>query len=70
MIVAKPIVVKIGKKSQSLVIGKSVPAEVLSYWKKTDQLNALVNAGAIIDEKVKVNEVKIEDSKKEKKKQV
>lgn len=48
MIVKKPIgAIKIGNLSNRLTVGKPVPANVLEYWKKTKQYEALFKNGTI-----------------------
>ncbi|MCK5613747.1 hypothetical protein KAR91_68415 [Candidatus Pacearchaeota archaeon] len=63
MIVKKPIgAVKINNLVNRLTVGKLVPANVLKYWKETNQYEALKKAG-IIGEPEKQENKKQESSK-------
>lgn len=54
--------IKIGNLINRLTVGKPVPANVLEYWKKTKQYEALKKAGIIGDPE---KEEKVESKKPE-----
>jgi hypothetical protein len=65
MIVKKPIgAIKVAGTVARLTIGQAVPKNVLDFWKKTKQLDALLKAGAIAEDSKKETVINIEDKNK------